>query len=83
MQKLNVLALSYSTALVSALVMLLLGVLANLGLYTGAVEMMQQWHLLFSPSVVGIIGGMIEATIISFVLTYLVGYTYNKLAWSD
>lgn len=69
-EKLNELALGYAMAIVSAATMLLLGILGNLGIYTGAVQMMQQWHMFFSLSVIGIITGMIEAAIISFVLAY-------------
>ncbi|TFH41253.1 MAG: hypothetical protein E4G94_08260, partial [ANME-2 cluster archaeon] len=58
--------------------MLLLGVFGNLGIYTGAVEMMQQWHMFFSLSIVGIIAGMIEAAIIGFVFAYAFGWIYNK-----
>ena len=79
MNKLHALNLGYAGAIVSALVMLLLGILGNLGIYEGAVEMMAAWHLFFSLSVVGIIGGMIESAVISFVLLYLFAITYNWL----
>jgi high-affinity Fe2+/Pb2+ permease len=42
--------------------------------------MMQQWHVLFSLSISGIILGMIEAAIISLVLGYAFAWLYNKLA---
>lgn len=77
--KLNPLALGYAGALVAALTMLLLGVLGNLGIYLGAVEMMQQWHVFFNLSIIGIIAGIIEAAVISFVFLYLFGLVYNKL----
>jgi len=77
MNKLNSLALGYALALISAVVMLILGILGNFGLYTGAIEMMQAWHLFFSLSVVGIISGIIEAAVISFVFGYLFGVSYN------
>ncbi|GMQ95387.1 MAG: hypothetical protein BMS9Abin13_500 [Patescibacteria group bacterium] len=78
--KLNVFALANAAAAIAALGMLTLGVLGNLRIYTGAVEMMQQWHLFFSLDVVGIIAGMIEGAVISFVFAYLFGLAYNKLA---
>ncbi|MAZ30191.1 hypothetical protein CL655_02810 [bacterium] len=59
--------------------MLLLGLLGNLGIYTGAAAMMQEWHLFFSLSVAGIVGGMIESAIISFVILYLFAVVYNWL----
>lgn len=78
-KELNPLTLGYAAAIISALVMLLLGILGNLGIYTGAVEMMQQWHIFFSLSIGGIIAGIIEAAIISFIFIYIFGWLYNKL----
>ncbi len=78
--KLNGMALGYSLALLGALCMLLLGILGNLGIYIGTVEMMQQWHLFFSLSIVGIITGIIEAAVISFIFGWLIAYFYNKFA---
>ena len=78
MKNLDSLALGYSGAIVSAVLMLVLGILGNLGIYTGAVAMMTEWHMFFSLSITGIISGMIEAGIISFVLFYAIGKTYNQ-----
>jgi hypothetical protein len=77
--KLNSLAFSVSAAIVSALSMLILGILGNMGLYKGAVEMMTQWHMLFSLTPFGILTGTIEATVITFVFFYIFGWIYNKL----
>ena len=78
-KELNPLTLGYAAAIISALVMLVLGILGNLGIYTGAVEMMQQWHIFFSLSIGGIIAGIIEAAVISFIFVYIFGWLYNKL----
>ena len=78
--KLDELALGYASAIISALIMLILGILGNIGIYTGAVEMMQKWHMFFSLGIFGIITGMIEAVIISFVFAYAFGWIYNKFA---
>lgn len=78
-KKLNPLILGYTAAIVSAFVMLVLGIFGNAGIYTGAVEMMQRWHIFFSLDLGGIISGMIEAAVISFVFIYLFGWLYNKL----
>ena len=78
--KINVFSLAASAALVSALSMLVLGIFGNIGIYTGAVEMMSQWHMFFSLTPLGIIIGMAEAAVISFVFIYLFGWIYNKLA---
>ena len=77
-QEISAKAASYSVALVSALGMLLLGILGNLGVYTGAVEAMQPWHIFFSLSIGGIIAGIVEAMISMFVITYVAVYFYNK-----
>ena len=77
MKTFNALALGYAGAIIAAVGMLLLGILGNLGLYTGAVGMMGEWHMFFSPSLGGIIGGMIEAAIISFIALYAFALLYN------
>lgn len=79
-QKLNALAFGVAAAIVAALSMLLLGILGNIGIYTGAVEMMSQWHMFFSLTPVGIIAGMAEAAIISFVFLYIFAWVYNKVS---
>jgi ABC-type antimicrobial peptide transport system permease subunit len=71
-------ALGFSLALLGSLCMLALGILGNLGIYLGAVEMMQKWHLFFSLSMGGIIAGIIEAALISFIAGWLIAYFYNK-----
>lgn len=78
--KLNPLALGSAAAILAALIMLLFGILGNIGVYAGAVDMMQQWHVFFSLSIGGIIAGMAEAVVISFVFVYLFGFIYNKFA---
>jgi len=76
--KLNALALGYAGAILSAICMLLLGIFGNIGIYTGAVEMMQKWHMFFSLSIGGIIAGIIEAAVIGFIFAYLFAWLYNK-----
>ena len=73
-------ALAGAAAVVSAIAMLLLGVFGASGVYEGAVEAMEQWHLFFEPTVVGTVAGMVEATVISFVLVYAFAWLYNALA---
>jgi len=77
--KLNAVAFGGAAAIVAAIGMLILGVLGNLGLYTGAVAMMSQWHMFFSLSVGGIVTGMIEAAVITFVFVWLFALIYNKM----
>jgi len=78
--KLNELALGYASAIVSAVFMLLLGIGWNVGIYSGAAEQMAKWHMFFSPSIGGIITGMIEAAVISFIFAYVFAWVYNKFA---
>ena len=85
-EKLNTLALGTSAAIVAGLSMLLLGILGNFGIYQGAVEMMNQWHMFFSLTPFGIFTGIIEAAVISFVFFYIFGWVYNKfiiLQWKS
>jgi len=79
MNKLNALSLGYAGAILSSGFMLLLGILGNLGIYEKGVEAMAKWHLFFSLSFFGIIAGMIEAAIISFIFLYAFAVLYN---WS-
>jgi len=78
--KLNPLAFGYAGATVSGLCMLLLGIGWNIGVYSRTAEQMAKWHLLFSKSVLGIIGGIVEAGVISFVFLYVLIWLYNKFA---
>lgn len=77
-QKLSELALGYSLAIISAALMLLLGILGNLGIYLGAVNAMTQWHMFFSLSFFGIITGIIEGAVGGFISGWLVAWVYNK-----
>ena len=78
MQTLKPLALGYALAILSAVVMLILGIFGNIGIYTGAVEQMQQWHMFFSLTPLGIIAGMIEAAIMALIFGYAFGVLYNR-----
>ena len=77
--KLNALALGYAGAITPAFGMFLLGIAGNIGIYEGAVKMMEEWHMFFSLSIGGIIAGMFEAGIIGFIFTYVFGWVYNKI----
>lgn len=77
--QLDALALAGAAAVIASLCMLLLGILGAMGLYQGGVEMMQQWHLYFAPTIGGTIAGMIEAAVITFVGIYVVAWLYNVI----
>ena len=78
-EKINTLVFALSAAIVAALSMLILGVLGNIGLYEGAVEMMMKWHMFFSLTSLGIFTGMVEAAVITFAFFAIFGWLYNKL----
>ena len=78
--ELNPFATGCSAGIISAVLMLILGIFGNLGFYLGAVNMMQQWHMFFSLSIGGIIAGMIEASVISFLVGYAFAFVYNKFS---
>jgi len=80
MKTLNPHALGVAAAAVSALCMLLLGILAMAGVYMAAFEAMQAWHIWFDATVLGTLGGMIEAAVVSYVGAYLFGWVYSKAA---
>lgn len=67
-------------AIWSALVMLLLWVLSKMGVYVSAAEAMSQWHMFFNLTFAGLIGGMIEAAIISLLGVYSFVFIYNWVA---
>lgn len=75
--RLDPLPFAAAAATVAAVLMLLLGLFGAIGAYEGGVEMMEQWHLFFTPTLVGTIAGILEAVIITGVFTYLFVELYN------
>ena len=76
--QLNPAALGGASAIIAGLIMLVLGILGNMGFYTGGVEMMQQRHIFFSLSIGGIIAGTIEAIVVTFLVVYALSWLYNE-----
>ncbi len=76
--RLKPLALGYSAAIISAVCMVLLGLFGRMGIYTGAAGMMQQWHMFFGISILGVIFGAIEAAVLGFIWGYVLAWVYNK-----
>lgn len=76
------LPLAAAAATVAGVVMLLLGLFGAVGVYEGGVEMMEQWHLFFTPTLVGTLAGILEAVIITGVFTYVFAELYNRFTRS-
>jgi len=80
MNKCNANALGISLAVVSGLGMLILSLVGLAGYGLAAVASMQEWHIFFSLSWIGIIGGIIEAGIAGYIGGYIIAAVYNKYA---
>lgn len=76
-RRLDPAALAAAASTVAATVMLVLGLFGRIGVYTGAVEMMEAWHLFFRPTLAGTIAGMVEAAVVTFPLVWLFAWLYN------
>lgn len=78
--EIDALSFAGAAAVVSGLVMVILGVLGYVGVYEGGVEMMETWHLFFEPTLVGTVAGVVEAAVSVFVFTYLFVILYNSFS---
>ncbi len=78
-RKLDTLAFASSAAVVAALIMVMLGIAGYLGVYTGAVEAMETWHMFFSVTAVGTVTGAVEAAVWTFVFCVPFVAMYNRL----
>jgi len=72
--------LALAAAVWSGLFMLVIWVLAQAGLYVSVAVQMSQWHMFFSLSFPGLIGGIIEAAVISYAGVYAFVFIYNAIA---
>ena len=77
-EKLNVLAFGYTAAMLFAACKLLIGILANFGIYEGAAQRMMMEYMFYTLAPFGIIAGMLEAAIIGFLFGYAFAWIYNK-----
>ena len=80
MSKCNANALGIALAFVSGLAMLILGLLGAAGYAQEAVQIMQAFHIWFDVTAVGIIAGIIEAAVFSYIAGWLIAAVYNKYA---
>jgi len=77
-QKLDGKALGYSIAVVSAIGMFLTWIFGILGIYSSWVNSMINLHLFFSLSFLGLITGILEAAVVSFIAGWLIAWAYNE-----
>lgn len=80
MKSLSPNAVGLSAAILAGICMLVIGVLAMFGLYMDAFEAMKAYHLWFDATVVGIILGIVEAFVFTYVVGFLFALLYNKIA---
>lgn len=78
-QRWNVRSLTFAAAVLSALAMLLLGIAGNIGIYSGAVDMMERWHQFFTLTPLGILAGMIEGAFWGGLFAALIALLYNRM----
>ena len=71
--------LATSFAIWSALFMLIIWLLANMGIYVSAAMQMAKWHAYFNLSFSGLIWGITEAALVSYLLVYVFVWIYNKV----
>jgi hypothetical protein len=79
MEKLNSTAFGSAAAIVAAAVMLVISILSRLGIYTEAAQMMSSWHIFYTMTFGGILAGMAEAAVITFLLVYSFAAIHNKI----
>lgn len=79
MTKLNPKAIGLSVGILSGIGMLIIGILGAFGVYTEGFEAMKAWHIWFDATAIGIIAGIVEAFVFSFVVGYLFAWLYNRL----
>lgn len=71
--------IAVTAAVWSVLVMVVLWILGNVGLYVSAVESMIAWHMFFDLTFVGLMTGAIEAAVISLLAVYSFVWIHNVL----
>jgi hypothetical protein len=78
--RLNPNALGLAIGIFSAGSMLLMGLLAMNGYYTGAWEAMMAWHVWADLSVGGVIIGAVEGFVCGYICAYIIAWLYNRFA---
>ena len=79
-KKLRAKQLAITFAIWSAIFMLVIWLLANVGIYVSVAEQMAGWHMFYNLTFTGLIGGMVEAAVLSYIGVYTFVWIYNKVA---
>lgn len=79
-QHLNPNGLGIALAILSAVGMLLLSLLGLSDRALEAVRIMQTHHIWYDLTAVGILAGILEAAVASYVLGYVLAWLYNRFA---
>ena len=80
MKTLHVQAVGLSIGALSAVCMLIMSLLALGGWYTSAYKIMQEFHIWADLTLLGTIGGMIEAAFWGYISGIAFAWLYNRLA---
>lgn len=80
MAKLNSHGLGLASAVLAGLGMLIMGLLAIAGIYMEAFQVMKAFHFGFDATAVGVLIGVVEAAVVSYIGGYLFGFVYNKVS---
>lgn len=80
--KFNTQKAALAGAIFAALIRLFLSICDALGIYKGAVNMIQEVQMFYDPTVVGTITGMIEAGVITYLSILTIVWIYGALEGS-
>lgn len=72
--------LGIAIAIISAVGMLVLSLLGLSGRALEAIKLMQTHHIWYDLTAFGVIAGILEAAVFSFVLGYATAWLYNRFA---
>lgn len=79
--KLNPFALAYTFSILCPLALLTISLIAKYtGYLLGAINTLQNFYLEYSLSTLGIVTGMIQASVYGIIFGLAFGYLYNKFA---
>ena len=79
-KQLDAKALGFAGASVSAIIMFVMWLAGNIGWWGAQVKMMMVWHNSFTLSVIGLLGGMVEAAVYGFIILYGIAWFYNRFS---